>query len=316
MLRLAFMGTPDFAVPTLDALVAAGHDIVCVYSQPPRRSGRGQSTKPSPVHRAATELGIKVRTPASLKSPDEHAAFAELRLDAAVVAAYGQILPPAMLEAPRLGCINLHGSLLPQWRGAAPINRAIMAGDKVFGVTIMQMDQGMDTGPMLIAKKIDVGDRPTAGKVHDAFASRGAELMVKALAGLEDRTITATRQPTEGATHAPKLTKAEGRMDWTRPAIELERLVRGLFPAPGAWFEYKGERIKVLMARKLSGIPDKVDDSDERWVPGELYDNSLTVVCGSDALRLEKVQRPGRSELLAGQFLNGTPIPRRSKLLP
>jgi methionyl-tRNA formyltransferase len=310
------MGTPEFAVPTLQALADAGHELVCVYTQPPRKSGRGQSTKPSPVHSAATVLGIEVRNPANLKSPDDQAAFADLGLDAAVVAAYGQILPAAFLEAPRLGCINLHGSLLPRWRGAAPINRAIMAGDEVFGVTIMKMDRGMDTGPILIAEEIDVGDSPTAGILHDVFAARGAELVIDALVGLDGGTLVATPQTTEGATHAPKLTKEEGRIDWTRPAIDLERLVRGLSPAPGAWFEYKGDRIKVLMAKEMSGLPDTIDHSNERWVQGELYDDVLTVVCGSNALRLEHLKKAGRSAMNAPEFLNGTPIPRRTKLFP
>jgi len=301
------MGTPDFAVPTLRALVVGGHDIVCVYTQPPRRSGRGQSTKPSSVHSGATGLGIEVRTPASLKSPDEHAAFADLRLDAAVVAAYGQILPSPFLVAPRLGCINLHGSSLPRWRGAAPINRAIMAGDEVFGVTIMQMDQGMDTGPILIAETIDVGDRPTAGQLHDTFAVRGAELIVKALAGLDDGSLVATPQPTEGATLAPKLTKAEGRIDWTRPAIELDSHVRGLSPAPGAWFELGADRIRVLAAEPISALP---------VIAGEVLDDALTVACGDGALRLTRLQRAGKSAMAAADFLRGTRVPVGTNFLP
>jgi methionyl-tRNA formyltransferase len=298
--RLAFMGTPDFSVPTLQALVTAGHDVACVYTQPPRRSGRGQSIKPSPVHSAAAELRIEVRTPASLKSPEDHAAFVDLRLDAAVVAAYGQILPSPFLAAPRLGCINLHGSLLPRWRGAAPINRAIMAGDDVFGVTIMQMDRGMDTGPMLIAEEIDFGDRPTAGDLHDAFAGRGAELIVKALSGLEDGSLEATPQLTEGVTHAPKLTKAEGRIDWTRPAIELDSHVRGLSPAPGAWFDLGRDRIKVLAVETISTLPGTA---------GEVLDDVLTVACGDGALRLTRLQRAGRSAMAAAEFLRGTRVP-------
>ena len=294
------MGTPDFSVPTLQALVTAGHDVACVYTQPPRRSGRGQSTKPSPVHSAAAELRIEVRTPASLKSPEDHAAFVDLRLDAAVVAAYGQILPSPFLAAPRLGCINLHGSLLPRWRGAAPINRAIMAGDDVFGVTIMQMDRGMDTGPMLIAEEIDVGDRPTAGDLHDAFAGRGAELIVKALSGLKDGSLEATPQLTEGATHAPKLTKAEGRIDWTRPAIKLDSHVRGLSPAPGAWFDLGRDRIKVLAVETISTLPGTA---------GEVLDDVLTVTCGDGALRLTRLQRAGRSAMAAAEFLRGTRVP-------
>ncbi|MBT5860244.1 MAG: methionyl-tRNA formyltransferase [Alphaproteobacteria bacterium] len=299
-LRLAFMGTPEFSVPTLNALVAAGHDIACVYAQPPRRSGRGQSTRPSPVHVAAQTMGLEVRTPPSLKSADEHAAFADLGLDAAVVAAYGQILPAAMIDAPRLGCINLHGSLLPRWRGAAPINRAILAGDQVFGVTIMQMDRGMDTGPILIAETIDVGDRPTAGVLHDAFADRGAALVVEALGGLDDGSLGATPQPADGATHAPKLTKAEGRIDWTRPASELDCHVRGLSPAPGAWFEFDGARIKVLAAEPISALPG---------TPGEVLDDRLTVACGDGALRLTRLQRAGKGAMDAADFLRGARVP-------
>ena len=305
-LRLAFMGTPEFAVPTLQALAAAGHDVACVYAQPPRRSGRGQSTRPSPVHVAAQEMGLEVRTPASLKSPDDQAAFADLGLDAAVVAAYGQILPAAMVAAPRLGCINLHGSLLPRWRGAAPINRAIMAGDPVFGITIMQMDRGMDTGPILISEDIDVGDRPTAGVLHDAFADRGAALVVEALAGLDDGSLVATPQPSEGATHAPKLTKVEGRIDWTRSAIELDCHVRGLSPAPGAWFEFTGDRIKVLGAEPISALPG---------TPGEVLDNRMTVACGDGALRLTRLQRAGKGAMDAADFLRGVTIPAGTLLI-
>ena len=306
-LRLAFMGTPDFAVPTLKALAAAGHDVARVYTQPPRRSGRGQSSRPSPVQIAAEEMGFDVRSPASLKPPDDQAAFAELNLDAAVVAAYGQILPGAMVQSPRLGCINLHGSLLPRWRGAAPIARAIMAGDTVFGVTIMQMDRGMDTGPIFISEEIDVGDRPTAGDLHHAFATRGADLIVDALAGLDDGSLVATPQPTEGATLAPKLTKAEGEIDWHRPAIALDRHVRALSPAPGAWFGYKGDRIKVLAA---------TPESTMSGAPGVVLDDALAVACGDGALRLGQLQRAGRSAMAADEFLRGTSIPAGFKLLP
>ena len=300
------MGTPQFAVPALKALAAAGHNIACVYTQPPRRSGRGQSTRPSAVQIAADEMGLEVRSPASLKSPDAQAAFANLNLDAAVVAAYGQILPAAMVESPRLGCINLHGSLLPRWRGAAPIARAIMAGDTVFGVTIMQMDRGMDTGPWLVREEVDVGDRPTSGQLHDTFALRGAGLVVHALAGLDGGSLVATPQPTEGATLAPKLTKPEGQIDWTRPAIDLDRHVRALSPVPGAWFGYNRDRIKVLAATPVSTMSG---------APGVVLDDALTVACGDGALRLGRLQRAGRSAMAAPEFLNGTPIPAGFNLL-
>ena len=306
-LRLAFMGTPDFAVPTLKALAAAGHDVACVYTQPPRRSGRGQFRRLSPVQIAAEEMGLAVRSPAILKSPHDQAAFAELNLDAAVVTAYGQILPGAMVESPRLSCINLHGSLLPRWRGAAPIARAIMAGDTVFGVTIMQIDRGMDTGPWLVREEVDVGDRPTSGQLHDIFALRGAGLMVHALAGLDDGSLVATPQPAEGATLAPKLTKAELQINWNRPAIALDRHVRALSPAPGAWFGYKGDRIKVLAAIPVSTMSG---------APGVVLDDALAVACGDGALRLGQLQRAGRSAMAADEFLRGTSIPAGFNLVP
>ncbi len=298
-LRVAFMGTPDFAVPALRALADAGHVIVAVYTQPSRPAGRGHKEKPSAVHGAASVMGLPVQTPATLKAPDVQAAFAALELDAAVVAAYGQILPTGMLTAPRLGCINIHGSLLPRWRGAAPIARAIMAGDKTFGVTIMAMDAGLDTGPILLQEEIPVGDRPTAGDVHDAMAARGAALVVTALAGLSDGSLAPVPQPPEGVTVAPKLTKAEGQLDWTRPAVELDRLVRGLSPAPGAWFEWNGARFKVLAAEPASAASGS---------PGQVLDDGLTVACGDGALRLTRLQRAGRTAMDAAEFLRGAPI--------
>lgn len=299
-LRVAFMGTPDFAVPALRALASAGHIIAAVYTQPSRPAGRGHKETPSAVHVAASEMGLPVHTPARLKTPDVQAGFADLHLDAAVVAAYGQILPSTMLEAPRLGCINIHGSLLPRWRGAAPIARAIMAGDETIGVTIMAMDAGLDTGPILLQEQIPVGGRPTAGQVHDAIADRGAELMVTALNGLADGSVIPVPQPDVGVTVAPKLTKAEGQLDWARPAVELDRQIRGLSPAPGAWFEHNGGRIKVLGAEPVSSASGP---------PGQVLDDGLTIACGDGALRLTRLQAAGRTAMDAGDFLRGTPMP-------
>ena len=304
-LRVAFMGTPDFAVPTLRGLAAAGHVIACVYTQPPRPAGRGHKEKLSPVHAAAKLLGLDVRTPESLADPAVQQEFSNLDLDAAVVAAYGKILPPAFLSAPRLGCINLHGSLLPRWRGAAPIARAILAGDDRFGITIMQMDEGMDTGPILLQQEIPAGARPTAGELHDAFAARGAELTIAALDGLADGSVRPTPQPERGVTMAPKLEKEIGRIDWRRPAIELDRLVRGLAPAPGAWFEHDGRRIKVLAAAPTEG---------GGGAPGQVLDGALAIACGTGALRLGLLQREGRKAMAAPEFLRGTPIAAGSLL--
>ena len=248
-LRLAFMGTPDFAVPCLDALVAAGHGIAAVYTQPPRQAGRGRKPRPSPVQMAAERHGFEVRTPLSLKDAGEQAAFAALNLDAAVVVAYGLMLPKPVLAAPRLGCLNIHASLLPRWRGAAPIQRAIMAGDPETGVTIMQMDEGLDTGPMLLRESIAIAADETAGTLHDRLAELGARLIVDALEGLAAGRLRATPQPADGAVYAAKLTRADEVIDWRRSADEIARQVRALSPAPGAWFAAKGERIKVLAAQ-------------------------------------------------------------------
>lgn len=297
-LRLAFMGTPDFSVGILNALVEAGHEVVCVYSQPPRPAGRGHKLQPSPVHRRADELGIEVRTPKSLRKPEPQAEFAALELDAAVVAAYGLILPKPILEAPRLGCINVHASLLPRWRGAAPIQRAILAGDAQTGTTIMQMDEGLDTGNMLLKGTIPIGPRMTAADLHDALAAQGAALIVPALDGLAAGTLRGERQPQEGVTYAAKLTKEEGRLDFTRPAGELDRQIRGLTPWPGCWFDAAtGEKVKVLSAEPAPG----------HGAPGTLLDGELTVACGDGALRLLIVQRPGKGPVPGPDFLRGFP---------
>ena len=303
-MRLVFMGTPAFALPTLEALLAAGHEIACVYCQPPRPAGRGQRERPSPVHARAGELGIEVRHPTSLKQPDAQAAFAALRPDAAVVVAYGLILPAPVLAAPRLGCINLHGSLLPRWRGAAPMQRAIMAGDAETGVTTMLMDAGLDTGPMLLRRSVAIGPATTLGDLHDGLAELGAGMIVASLAGLADGSLAPTPQPADGVTYARKIDRAETRIDWSRPAAELDRLVRGLSPVPGAWFELEGERIRLLLAEPTGGDGP----------PGTLLDDRLAVACGSGALRLARLQRGGRAAMDAGAFLRGRPVPTGTRL--
>jgi methionyl-tRNA formyltransferase len=300
-MRLAFMGSPDFAVPALRALHAAGHDIAAVYCQPPRPAGRGQKETPCPVHRAALELGLEVRTPARLKrDAAEHEAFAALDLDAAVVAAYGLILPRAMLDAPRRGCINIHASLLPRWRGAAPIHAAILAGDSETGITIMRMEEGLDTGPMLLADSLPIAPDATVGALHDALAAMGARLVLRALA--EDP--PAVPQPDDGATYAPKLTKADGRLDWTADADALERRVRALNPWPGTFFDHAGEQVRVLAARVEAGT----------GAPGTLLDDAALVATGAGALRLLRLQRPGRAAMDAADFLRGFPLPRGTAL--
>ena len=301
-LRVAFMGSPDFAVPTLRALVEAGHDVVCVYAQPPRRAGRGHRERLTPVDEAAIELGIEVRTPTTLRDPDEQAAFAALDLDVAVVVAYGLILPKPILEAPRLGCVNVHASLLPRWRGAAPIQRAIVAGDSESGVTIMRMDEGLDTGDMLMSRSVPITPETTGQSLHDALSTLGAELIGPALTGLVDGSLTGTPQPDHGVTYAKKLERDEGRLDFTRSATELERLVRAFDPWPGAYFEHAGTRIKVLeaVAFDLGTITNE---------PGTVLDPELTIACSSGAFRPLRVQRPGRDPVDTPAFLRGFSIP-------
>ncbi|HXP95674.1 MAG TPA: methionyl-tRNA formyltransferase [Telmatospirillum sp.] len=292
------MGTPDFSVPILSALIDAGHRVRCVYSQPPRPAGRGQQERLSPVHAFAEGKGIAVRTPKSLRDAAAQAAFAELGADVGVVAAYGLILPKVILEAPRLGCLNVHASLLPRWRGAAPIQRAILAGDGVSGVTIMQMDEGLDTGAMLLADRLPITASTDAASLHDGLSALGARLIVAALATLETGGLTATAQPAEGVTYAAKLAKDEGRLDWTRPAVQLERAIRAFTPWPGAWFDHAGERFKVLAATVVEGT----------GTPGTLLDARLSVACGEGALRLLKIQRSGKGPLDADAFLRGYPM--------
>lgn len=300
-LRLAFMGSPDFAVPALRALHDAGHKIAAVYCQPPKPAGRGQKETPCPVHRAALELGLPLRHPARLKRDEaEHAAFAALDLDVAVVAAYGLILPKAMLEAPRRGCLNIHASLLPRWRGAGPIQAAILAGDTETGITIMRMEEGLDTGPMLLAEAVPITPTTTTPALHDALAALGARLILRALA--EDP--AATPQPAEGVTYAPKLAKEDGRLDWTQPAEALERRIRALNPWPGTFFMLKGEAIRVSAAALDAG----------HGSPGEALDDAGLIACGQGALRLQRLQRPGRAAMLAEAFLRGLPIPAGTRL--
>jgi methionyl-tRNA formyltransferase len=305
-LRLAFMGTPDFAVAALRALWAAGHDIAAVYSQPPRAAGRGQQPRPSPVAAFAGERGLAARTPTSLKDAQEQAAFAALNLDAAVVVAYGLLLPRPILQAPRLGCLNIHASLLPRWRGAAPIQRALMAGDAETGITIMQMDEGLDTGPMLLQERVPIAPDETGGSLHDKLAALGARLILAAFDGLAAASLTPRPQPAEGATYAAKLTRADERLDWRRPAIDLERQVRALAPRPGAWFAAGDERIKVLAAEIVEGRANAE--------PGLLLDDRLTVACGTGALRLTRLQRAGKAALPAEEFLRGYRLARGARL--
>ncbi|MEI9929730.1 MAG: methionyl-tRNA formyltransferase [Rhizomicrobium sp.] len=302
-LRLAFMGTPDFAVPTLAELVAQGHDIAAVYSQPPRPKGRGYETEPSPVHKFANGAGLEVRTPVTLKDAGQQELLRALDIDAAVVVAYGLLLPKPILDAPKLGCFNLHGSLLPRWRGAAPIQRAIMAGDEETGVMVMRMEEGLDTGPVLMAERVAVG-RKTYGDLHDELARLGADLMVRALAALERCSIAEQPQPSEGATYAKKILKEEARIDWTKPAHEIDCLIRGLSPTPGAWCEVKGERLKILYAEPVSGS----------GAPGTLIDEKLAVACGDGALRLVRLQRAGKSVMTADELLRGFALPRGTVL--
>jgi len=301
-LRIAFLGTPDFAVPTLRALVDARHDIAAVYTQPPRPAGRGQAPRKSPVHAAAQTLGLDVRTPLSLKADDAQSAFAALDLDAGVVAAYGLILPERILKAPRLGCLNVHASLLPRWRGAAPINRAIMAGDPHTGITIMQMDEGLDTGDILRKESLTIGPEMTAGDVHDALAEMGAPAMVETLAALAAGDLVPQPQPSEGVTYAAKISKDEARINWMRPAREIDRLIRGLSPFPGAWFEVersgKRYRLKALRSRL-------VDDGVVAGAPGCVLDDKLTVACGQGTLCLLELQREGGKAQAREEFLRG-----------
>ena len=307
-MRLAFLGTPDFAVPTLAALIGAGHGIACVYSQPPAPRGRGQALRPSPVEAFARARGLMVRTPASMRDPEEIAAFAALDLDAAVVVAFGQILNEDILQAPRLGCYNLHASLLPRWRGAAPIQRAIMAGDAVTGAAVMRMTAGLDEGPVLAEATLRIDALETAGTLHDRLAPAGAALMVQALAALDRGEATFTPQPAEGETYARKIKPAETRIRWDRPAPRVDRQIRGLSPAPGAWFLAPSERGPVRIKALLSRAEDAEGE------PGVALDDGLLIGCGEGAVRILRAQREGRGAQDAEDFLRGFPIARGTRL--
>ena len=308
MLRIVFMGTPDFSVPTLAEILGAGHEVVAAYTQPSRPAGRGMAERPSPVAQFAASAGIPVKSPASLKSEAEQRAFAGLGADAAVVVAYGLLLPRPILIAPRFGCLNLHASALPRWRGAAPIQRAIMAGDRETAVMVMRMEEGLDTGPVCLAERIPIALEATAGELHDELARRGASLMVRALGALERGSLDCTPQAVAGATYAAKIDKAEAHIDFARPAQEVHNRIRALSPVPGAWFETeaggKAERIKVLRAALAEG----------RGSPSELLDDALTVACGSGAVRLLELQRAGKKPMGAQEFLRGFPLSRGARL--
>ena len=295
-MRLVFMGSPDFSVPVLEALVAAGHDIAAVYCQPPRPAGRGKKDRPGPVHKRADELGLDVRHPTSLKSTDEQEAFSELNADAAVVVAYGLILPQAILDAPKHGCLNIHASLLPRWRGAAPIYRAIMAGDEETGICIMQMEAGLDTGPVLLRDKTAIGSEETTALLHDRLSAMGAALIVEALGKLSE--LTPESQPETGVTYAQKIDKAEAQVDWTRSAVEVDRLIRGLSPFPGAKCSMAGEQVKLLASRL----------STSSGQPGQVL-HGLTIACGTGAVEILSAQRPGKRAMSAEDFLRGFDLP-------
>ncbi|GAB5435381.1 methionyl-tRNA formyltransferase [Falsiruegeria mediterranea] len=301
-MRIIFMGTPEFSVPVLDALVDAGHEIAAVYCQPPRPAGRGKKERPTPVHARAVELGLDVRHPISLKGADEQAAFSDLRADIAVVVAYGLILPQAVLDAPEKGCLNIHASLLPRWRGAAPIHRAIMAGDAETGVCIMQMEAGLDTGPVLLRVATPIGGEETTAQLHDRLSGIGAQAIVDALEHLPG--LTPEVQPEEGVTYAQKIDKVEARVDWSKPAIEVDRQIRGLSPFPGAWTEIDGQRVKLLASRLADGA----------GAAGMVLDDALTVACGEGAVSLLRLQRAGKGAQDKDVFLRGMPVAKGAQL--
>ncbi|NTS30861.1 methionyl-tRNA formyltransferase [Phyllobacterium sp. BT25] len=308
-MRIVFMGTPDFAVPILTALIGQGHEIVAVYSQPPRPAGRrGLELTPSPVQRNAEQFGIEVRTPTSLKSEEEQQAFRDLNADVAIVVAYGLILPRAILDGTRLGCYNGHASLLPRWRGAAPIQRAIMAGDLETGIMIMKMDEGLDTGPVAMVEKVKITADMTAGELHDQLSAAGADLMVRAMAALERDSLTLTPQAEDGVTYASKITKAETRIDWSEPAIDVHNRIRGLAPFPGTWCEMEIggslERIKLLRSVLATGVGDA----------GTVLDDSLRIACGEGAVRLRSLQRAGGKVMDSIEFQRGAKIAQGTRL--
>jgi methionyl-tRNA formyltransferase len=303
-LRLIFMGTPDFSVPTLLELVAHGHEIAAVYTRAPKPGGRrGLQLQPTPVEEAARKLGIPVLTPKTLKTPEALEQFRAFDADAAVVVAYGMILPQAILDAPKLGCYNLHASLLPRWRGAAPINRAIMAGDGESGVMVMKMDVGLDTGDVAMAERLAITDKMTALDLHDRLSRLGADLMVRAMAALARGGLQLKQQSEDGVTYAAKIDKAEARIDWTRPAREVLRHIHGLSPFPGAWAELENARVKILRCELAKGT----------GTPGEVLDDHLTIACGEGAIRLIELQREGKARMEAADFLRGVPLKTGAK---
>ena len=297
-MRLIFMGTPDFAVPTLIELAARGHKIAAVYTRAPKPAGRGMDLQRTPVEQEARRLALAVHTPRTLKDEEAQAAFRAHDADAAVVVAYGLILPKSVLEAPQLGCFNIHASLLPRWRGAAPITRAIMTGDAESGVTIMKMDEGLDTGAMAMAERMPIGADITAGDLHDALSRQGADLMLRALAAAERGSLTLTPQPDNGVTYAEKISKNETRIDWSKSWKQVHDHIRGLSPFPGAWFEIDGVRVKALRSTKGEGS----------GVAGTVLDDKLTIACGAAAVRLTQVQRAGKQPMSTDEFLRGTPV--------
>lgn len=305
MLKVIFMGTPDFSVPTLSEIVAAGHDVLAVYSQPPRPAGRGMSERKSPVHAHAEACGIEVRTPVSLKPDDVVADFQALGADVAVVIAYGLLLPKRILDSPRYGCLNMHASKLPRWRGAAPIQRAIMAGDAETAVMVMQMEEGLDTGPICLADAVPITPDMTAGELHDVLARQGADIMVRALAALERGSLTVTPQPEHGVTYAAKISKEESRIDFSRPAADVHNHIRALSPFPGAWFEIdvegRTERIKVLRSERVIGAAPSAP-------PGTILDDAMTIACGDGAIRCTYLQRAGKKAMSLADFMRGHAI--------
>jgi methionyl-tRNA formyltransferase len=299
-LRLIFMGTPDFAVPALVELVEHGHEVAAVYTRAPKPAGRGMAQQPSAVEREARRLGLPVLTPKTLRTDEAAAEFRAHKADAAIVVAYGLILPRPILEAAPLGCFNLHASLLPRWRGAAPINRAIMAGDATSGVMVMKMEEGLDTGPIALAQRVPIAPDMTAGELHDALAPLGADLMVRALVALERGTLRFTPQAADGVTYAAKIDKGETRIDWTKPWKEVHDHCRGLSPFPGAWFELPGQSARIKVLRTTQG--------EGSGAPGTVLDDRLTIACGDGAVRLLEIQRAGKQPMKAEDFLRGTPV--------
>ncbi|MEL6409832.1 MAG: methionyl-tRNA formyltransferase [Pseudomonadota bacterium] len=301
-MRIAFLGTPEFSVAALDALVDGGHEVAAVYTQPPRPAGRGKKDRPSAVQARAEAIGLEVRYPVSLKGSDEQAAFVALDADVAVVVAYGLILPQAILDAPKRGCLNIHASLLPRWRGAAPIHRAIMAGDTETGVCIMQMEAGLDTGPVLLRKSTLIGEEETTGHLHDRLAEIGAEAIVEVLARIDE--LRPEEQDEIGVSYAQKIDKKEARIEWSNPASEIDRQIRGLSPFPGAWIEHEGQRIKLLASRMAQGC----------GTPGSVLDDALTIACGQGAVQVLRLQRAGKGAQDVDEFLRGMPLPSGTRL--